>query len=63
MDPNWSKEDKASHLAQQLNIQKDELTKERFIKKDGKFLNTVEADFTTKKVQQRAIPTELFIAN
>ena len=36
MDPNWTKEDIPMELAQRLNIQKDELTIKRFIKKDGK---------------------------
>ena len=49
MDPNWSEKDIALKLAQQLNFQEDELTIKRFIKKDGKILITVKADFTTRK--------------
>ena len=62
-DTNWSEEEMTSELAQQLNIQKDELTEKRFIKKDGKILNTIKADFTTTEVQQRAIATGQFIVN
>ena len=62
-DPKWSEEEIASELAQQINIQKDELTIKLFIKKDGKILNTIKAGFTTTEVQQRAIATGQFISN